>query len=695
MQLTVMHDPNGSTYATGYLSNVRIIKGTALYTANFTPSTSPLTVVANTVLLTCQSTQTVTYDANTTPNSITVSGGPRPTKSIPFSLSYAGQFNGSTAYLSIPSKTALNLSSNNFTIECWIYPTSFTNGNGTILSNNIASYSSGAVILKSNHAGKIGFGAYDFSSVGTDLVSYSNTGLSNTWTHVALVRSGTTFTLYVNGISQSTATSSITVNFSTVNTLIGYDGAYDGSSSYYAGYISNLHILNGTALYTTNFSPSNTPLTAIANTVLLTLQSGSISNTFIDNSNNAFTITANGTPSANVVSMATPGYSPMPSIIDTSTAATTYGGSYYFNGTTDYIQATVTAPGTGNFTIEGWVYAQGTGASATPNIFSIVASGSSNGFQVYISPATYGFGVRNNTQNILGPNTGSVVAVVNTWYHVALVRNSGTITLYINGTSIGTTSTAYTFSDTQFNAGYSPVGNYLNGYVSNIRYVNGQALYTTNFTPPTAPLNPLLSTALLLSGTNSSVYDSTMQNDFVNIGGVSVNSNVKQYGTNSYYFNGSSGYLLSPATPQLTLGTGNFTLEYWLYLNSTSQQGIFGTRPQSTNGIYPVMYFLSGTLRYNVNSTDVISASISSSTWYHIAVSRSGSSTKMFINGTQAGSTYTDNNNYLCSRLVIGADDYVLGNTPLNGYIQDLRVTNGVARYTSNFTVPSTTFITQ
>jgi hypothetical protein len=60
----------------------------------------------------------------------------------------------------------------------------------------------------------------------------------------------------------------------------------------------------------------------------------------------------------------------------------------------------------------------------------------------------------------------------------------------------------------------------------------------------------------------------------------------------------------------------------------------------------------------------------------------------MFIDGTQVGSTYTDTNNYLCSRLVIGADDYTLGGTPLNGYIDDFRITDGFARYTANFTPP-------
>ncbi len=87
---------------------------------------------------------------------------------------------------------------------------------------------------------------------------------------------------------------------------------------------------------------------------------------------------------------------------------------------------------------------------------------------------------------------------------------------------------------------------------------------------------------------------------------------------------------------------------------------------------------------------------MSPSTWYHIAVCRASGSTKMFINGTQTGSTYTDANNYGTSA-PLGIGTYWSAGSPvttltLNGYIDDLRITKGYARYTSNFTPPTTTF---
>jgi hypothetical protein len=96
---------------------------------------------------------------------------------------------------------------------------------------------------------------------------------------------------------------------------------------------------------------------------------------------------------------------------------------------------------------------------------------------------------------------------------------------------------------------------------------------------------------------------------------------------------------------------------------------------------------------YYVNSTNRITSStaVSTSTWYHIAVTRSGTNTKLFVNGSQEGSTYTDSNVYVngLNRPVLGADGLTIGTSPFNGYIDDLRITKGIARYTSNFTPPT------
>jgi hypothetical protein len=692
-------------YFPGYISNLRIVNGTALYTSNFIPPTTPLTVIANTALLTCQSTQTVTYDANTTPNPITVAGTPRPTKSVPFSQSWAGQFNGSTSYLTSGSSasplSAFNFGTGDFTVESWVYLT--TTGSKPLVDFRGASTVAPGIGF---YTGNQPYLYYNGSIV------YQPSSLSltpNTWSHIALVRSSGVSKFYLNGIGAAT-TYTDTNNYPAAPIVIGTD-TIAGGSNWWSGYISNLRVVKGTAVYTSNFTPSNTPLTAITNTVLLTCQNSSNSNTFIDNSTSALTITNNGTPGANVVSMAAPGYSPMP-IIDTSTAATTYGGSYYLNGTSDYMVVPYTSAinlstGAPNFTVEFWMYLTSLPSSCAYLLKDYTYGVNFPSYGGFINSGTIVFyaGPNNgsSTQGVLSNSTVSP----NTWYHLAFVRNSTTLTLYINGVSSNSITIGTAMVDgggpLYIGADNRP-GTYFPGYMSNIRIVKGTALYTANFAPPSSPLivssNTSYSgpsnTALLLSGTNVGAYDSTMINDFVNIGGVSVNSNVKQYGTNSYYFNGSS-YLYQANSVNLQSGTGDFTLESWIYPTNASGTQTVIEVGRAVNGTTPGFQIdiISGVFYAYYGSTiasSITGSSASNGTWYHVAVSRASGSLRFFINGTQVGSTGTDNTNYTQGYLWIGANPG--GSSYFTGYLQDVRFTR-YARYTSNFTVPSTPFIAQ
>jgi hypothetical protein len=91
----------------------------------------------------------------------------------------------------------------------------------------------------------------------------------------------------------------------------------------------------------------------------------------------------------------------------------------------------------------------------------------------------------------------------------------------------------------------------------------------------------------------------------------------------------------------------------------------------------------------------ITGGSISTSQWYHVAVTRSSGSTKLFLNGAQIGSTYTDATVYLngTNRPMVGGSGYHVTTNVMVGYIDDLRITNGYARYTSNFTPPTSAFI--
>jgi hypothetical protein len=160
-------------------------------------------------------------------------------------------------------------------------------------------------------------------------------------------------------------------------------------------------------------------------------------------------------------------------------------------------------------------------------------------------------------------------------------------------------------------------------------------------------------------------------------------------------FDGTGDYLsVSPGSPTgLTFGTGDFTIEFWIYFTSnTGFQTIYDGRQGS--GAYPLLYLNSGFINYYVGTTTgITSIQPSINTWYFMSLRRSSGTTQFFINGTQSGSNYTDANNYLApptSGARIGAN--YTGSDFLFGYVQDFRVTKGVAR---TITTPTAAFPTR
>jgi len=175
-----------------------------------------------------------------------------------------------------------------------------------------------------------------------------------------------------------------------------------------------------------------------------------------------------------------------------------------------------------------------------------------------------------------------------------------------------------------------------------------------------------------------------------------VNATVSTSGSGSiagttathFYYAGQSAFVLA---------TGDFTIECWVYFNNfTTYPTIVDFRDSSNagNGISLYVYN-TGVLTLFANGADRISgATLSTGQWYHIAVTRSGTVTKMFLNGTQTGSSYTDTNNYTCGAAapVIMANG-AKSSGALNGSVSNVRIVKGTALYTTTFT-PSTTPLT-
>lgn len=679
-------------FLNGYLSNTRVVKGTALYTGSYTVPTAPLTAVSGTSLLTCQN---AAFTDNSTNNfAITINGNTTVTGNSPFNPEGYWSLAGTTGQgATIPQTTATDLGSGNFTVECWVNTLSY---NATIVTKRRTdTLLTGSWMLAVNPSGFFTFQGVGWAS---SYQATTNAIPVGAWTHLAVSRSGTNLSMFVNGVRVYNVTDSYNYTCSTY-TIIKLGGNSGGNypsggalSFGINGSISNLRIVQGTAVYdpaSTTVTVPTSPLTAISGTSLLTCQNG----TMKDNStNNNTSILLYGGGS---IQSFDPFY--------TSTTASN-GGSIALDGTGDYLNLSappLLALGASSFTIEGWVYPR----ANTDILLVDFRPASVNGVYpcIYLNSSGYLTYYVSSADRI----SGSTIVPLNAWSHFAVCRSGTSTTLYLNGVQQGATysdSNSYLVGAGRPFIGANGFGsgsNAVNGYMADVRFTNGTAVYTSAFTPPTAPLTPTANTSLLVNGMNAGVYDAATINDMETVGNAQVSTAVSKFGGSSMAFDGTGDYLTSNASSDLyAFGTGDFTIEMWVNLSSfASLQILYDSRPASTDGLYPLIYVSSGggSIIWQISATARITgtATLATGTWYHVAVSRASGSTKMFLNGTQVGSTYADTNAYLNSgttRPFIGGSSYSAGTLTVNGYIDDLRVTKGVARYTTTFTPPTQAF---
>ena len=698
---------NGSTeMATGYISNLRIIKGNALYTTTFTPPTSLLPPIANTQLLMLRSGSFVDESANRL--AITRSGDVRVVPFSPFKShtitanSHSVYFDGTGDFASVSGSGELvNFGTNNFTIEAWFnvstLSTAFNIFDTCPLSN---SSPTNRIIIRVNTSGALQYAT--FQAVTVLITSSNSVILTNIWNHVALVKSSGSTKLYLNGIQVgSTYTDSLNYPAQANRPILMGDGF--NATALGTGYISNLHVVKGTAVYTANFTVPTTPLTAIANTQLLTCQSTSI----IDNSTNAFTITATGNATA---SKFNPFGEAVTQVVEYS--PNTHGGSVYLDGN-DYLEYSNNSTindmriGTSNWTVEGWIYPTSTGSTqyfywhygTTTDILALRYNGST-GAVIGSLRAT------NLAEQTL---TSSVTHTINQWIHVAMARaNTTTVRLFTNGILSNTLTITATSSinDTalySFTLGCStnPVQNYFTGYMSDWRYTKGRCLYTTSFVPPLQSHQSIQGTHVLQKFTAGTIVDRSGRATFETIGNASTSSAIKKYGTGAMYFDGTGDTLLLPrGINNLFITASNFTLEFWYRFASTpgASQYVYSVRQDGDN--YLFIYATSSGWVFDTFSNGgqgpkITSSSLShdNTTFHHFALVYNSGTYTMYVDGSSVGSqanssVLTTLNGYAVSLpYYIGSRANI--DSYFNGYLDDFRITKGVARYTSNFTAPS------
>jgi hypothetical protein len=688
----------------GYLSNLSVTKGQALYASNFAVSSTPPTPTIATGLLTANSGMFI----DKSPNALvlTTSGTPVVTRFGPFSPNtvtsntgyFSVKFDGGS-YLTTPSSTVTNVGTSDFTVEFWYYMTS-TASYGTIF--NLGRYDTGIFI-------RIDTQTYDVYIVNTQVFA-TGTAPLNTWVHLALVRKAGSLYLWANGVQVGTTVANTTSISPTATMMLG--ASAHATTERFFGYVSNFRFVIGNGLYTTAFTPSTTPLTAIPGTVLLTFQN----DTMKDNSASNFTLNLTlGTPTVMPISPFVG--QPYAYNIGAAMSPATISGSISCDGTGDYITIPTnttfsTIASSNDFTAECWFYLNNVTATQQLIMSHRNASTGANAYVPFLlwaatSTLTLYMSSNNSSWDIAnGTNVGTLIA--NQWYHVALCRSNGTIRFFLNGiqkTTIANTSAFTTTQPFQVGMSTSETNTALNGYVCDVRIVNGEALYACNFLPPVSPLQSIKNTTLLLNFNNPGTFDSTGMNSYET---VSPNPIVDQqsvkYGRSGLGFNnGVVNTLTIPHKPEHDLITGDFTIEFWIYPYnfSVNAQGYILAKDAVSGTNYPqyaIRMNTSGNILFQLgvatgaSTTQVVTSTTAMTVtqWNHVACVRSGTTLYIWINGASAVTPTTQT-----ITMASGSRPILINNQGngaaadgVNANIDDLRITKGLARYTTAFVPP-------
>ena len=632
-----------------------------------------------------------------------------PSLNTPFSGGVGGSeyFNAATGgYLSGPNTTALQMGTGDYTVEFWMYQTNVSTTQ-VILEIGRPSTSGSPGFQIDTIGGAVT--VYGGATTGTLLITAGSTQVVNTWYHIALTRQSSSTKLFING-TQSGSTATDSTNYNQAYLWVGANGG--GGSGYVSGFISNIRALKGTALYTANFTPPTAPLTAITNTSLLITGTGQgmfNNSTFVDQGPNALTVTATGSP---VYS----GLSPF---------GNTYAGSVLLNGTSQYVTAPDNAAlnmGTSDFTLEAWIYLTATPGASVNDGANVInkdgkAATSWAQYSLFVSSALKVCASFSSVPNGGGAPTavitGTTTLALNTWYHVAVTRIGVNGTVWVNGSSNGTTTSIPAtlangaralhigYEESQAAFAYFP------GYISNLRIVKGTAVYTANFTPSTTPLTAITNTSLLVRGDTGAFYDlSNVGNPESGTGSATVTTQVKKFGNESSSFNGTNAYISVPSSTALNLSSGDWTIECWVYWTGANAGATFLDKDGVAASTYPSYQIVvngSGFVRAAVgsgNSTAYIqiltsSTLLTANTWTFVTFVKNGTTLTLYQAGTNvASATQTGSIVDGGKALNVGYATGQPASSYMSGYLDDIRITKGVARYTANFTPPTATFPT-
>ena len=644
-------------------------------------------------------------DSSTTGTTHTITGAGNAMQGSfsPYSpTGYSTLFDGVSDYFNVAASGDFLIGTGDFTLEAWINLTSSStdvfyrrvfmldgptgNSNGNL--QLIISASTGGAQVFTNTS--------DLSIEGNIKVA------DDKWHHVAVVRSGTTVTLYVDGVADGTATYSGSMGTQNSSEPRPRIGSYDGSQGDFSGFIHDVRLVVGTAVYTAAFTPPTTALTAITNTKLLTCNKGYLQHAYDSSGRNHLQ-----TKSGNVTTMP---FSPY-DVTDAYTAST-HGGSVKLDGSGDYISVPTSTDfnfGTGDYTIEFWMYPTYLPSDGSNKaLIDYRTTGTQNSANLWLHANGHIYLWFNGAYAISG-DAGAIK--INNWYHIALARSGSSTKLFINGIQEGST---YSDSNTYVQGGTFYIGKYFSnssydfaGYFSDVRVVKGTAVYTSTFTPPSSALTEITNTKLLLNMSNAKIYDEGGRFNLTLVNNTkSSTGQTRISGESSVIFDGSAdsfqieniGYrgTTGPENTQFFRYSEDYTIEGYLYYPNT---------PAKDNSVNPVIYNLdyedadtkydelyidtdnNNYLKYindNDGGTDfsyINNVTFVTGAWKHFAVVKKNDLLRVFYDGDPGTNDAVGHSRTTGYNKNISVGAYKATSGGINGYLADFRITKGVGKY--------------
>jgi len=526
---------------------------------------------------------------------------------------------------------------------------------------------------------------------------------ANVWKHYAFVVTGKTagsqIKIYVDGVESSSVVGTdyaLGLNVSHVEHRIGASNS--GSAPIY-GYLRDFRISN-IVRYTADFTPPTETLTADSDTLWLGLNKPYL----VAEGGQSITV-HNGENAA----------SPSSPYNYNEYDAAFYGGSMLFEAG-DYLSIADHNDFnlTSDFTIKFWAWVNVPytwSGNVTYGLFDNYTY-NNGGLRLCIN----GAGLQNGKLvlywgsgwDAVGVEQFNFIPEKDQWYYYELTRSGNTLTVKVNGESVGTVNVTNLANPTTSliigtntgtgggsGSGTYNIHNYLYGYMSDFQYITGGTASESSI--PIAPMSTDTNSKLHIKGTDASIIDKAQGANLELVGNTTGSTTQAKFAnTKSMYFDGTGDYLETSAFSEAPVfGTGNWTVEGWFYATDLSnfrtiinqdaswELTLYGSKLRvvvdtdgSWNRDYVNLYAMSDTLSLN--------------TWYHFALVKNGNSVKGYTDGTE----YYSNASFTSSPYSTPSKKVRIGrgqDSPYywQGYLQDIRITKGLARYTANFTPPT------